>query len=77
MTWGQFKELLESRGVADDMVIFYIDCHLPDDGSIAIEIDGDLIYGPRRDATKRNHGAIHHGTESAGPDQPKEFCVSG
>jgi hypothetical protein len=30
MTWGQFKEFVELRGVCDEMEVTFIDCDLSD-----------------------------------------------
>lgn len=37
MNWKQFKDHLEEQGVTDDMLVEYIDVHLP--GSLDISID--------------------------------------
>jgi len=29
LTWGDFKRLVEAGGVTDEMVIFFIDVHMP------------------------------------------------
>jgi len=29
MNWGEFKKLVEAKGVTDDMEIWYIDVHNP------------------------------------------------
>lgn len=43
MKWGEFKKIVEKKGVTNDMEIWYIDLSLPEPKHLKIElpIDGD------------------------------------
>ncbi len=43
MTWGEFKKILESQGVSDDMPILYIDVNDPSNVSITISGLGIIV----------------------------------
>lgn len=47
ITWGEFKKVLEERGITDDMKIWYIDVSFPDKDlmvSLPDRIDGFCVH---------------------------------